>query len=282
MALRPNPRPEVISTLKHPAIVRARQALGQIGHIHATHYLLEGHRRAHQALESPAPVEAVFVRAPGTAAEDLALIGAVAARGIPCHLVSRGIFVRIHDLGYETSVTALTLVRRQFATQLPLPVAERDCILVGERIQDPKNVGSLIRTADAWAVAGVILTQDSADPFSRGSVRASTGSILRVPLSLAAHPAECLQKLRQHGVLIIGTSARGSPTCWDANLSGPCAFVMGNESVGLTQQTRALCDSVVRIPMMGGAHSFNVAVAAGILLYEHMRQKNAAGTLPQP
>jgi len=263
---------DAISTIKHPAVLGARQSLGQVGGQPPVSYLVEGHKIALQALESPAQVESIFLRAPGKSVEDVALRNRAVELGVPCHVASRGVFVRVHDLGYETSVSALAVVRRAMVDDLPCAVSRIDCLLIGERIQDPRNIGSLIRTADACGVTAVAFTDDSADPFSRGSVRPSTGSILRVPLVRVSRLPDWLARLRGQGIRMIATSAHAPTQSWEADLTEPCAILLGNESVGLSDEARRACDAFVSIPMSGGAHSFNVAVAAGIMLYERKRQ----------
>ncbi len=150
------------------------------------------------------------------------------------------------------------------------------CLLVGEHIQDPRNVGVLIRTADAWGIPCAIFSADSADPYSRASVRSTTGSIFHVPLTITAKLAEYIRKLKSRSVRIIGTSAHAEQASWDADLRGCCAIVFGNETAGLSHAVKEVCDELIAIPMSGSGHSFNVTVAAGIILYERARQRSSS------
>jgi TrmH family RNA methyltransferase len=145
-------------------------------------------------------------------------------------------------------------------------------MLVGEGIRDPRNVGVLIRTADAVGAAAAAFTEDSADPYCRASVRSSTGSILSLPVALSDDLPSFLVGLRDTGVRVVGTSAHADLTCGEADLSLPCAVVVGTESTGLSDAAAEACDLLVSIPMHGSADSYNVTVAAGIVLYEVMRQ----------
>ena len=264
-------RAEVISSLKHPAVVTARRSLGQAGGREATAFLADGHRLASQALASPVPVERVFFLDP-VEGEEAALLRRAREAGVECTVVTKGVFFRILALGYETSVRVLAVVERPRWPDLGEAMEGDACVLVGESIQDPRNVGVLLRTADAWGLAGAVFSEDSADPYSRGSVRSSTGSVFRVPVTLAAHLVEYVTGLKEKPVRVIGTSARAGTPCWEADLSGPCVILFGNESTGLSADAKAVCDTFVSIPMSGGAHSFNVTVAAGIILYERARQ----------
>ncbi|MHC5035154.1 MAG: TrmH family RNA methyltransferase [Planctomycetota bacterium] len=263
---------EVISSIKHPAVIAARQALGQIGSRPATAFVGDGRRLVSQALDAGASIERVFFREPAEGGGDPDLPRRVEAAGIECHSVTRGVFFRILGLGYETSVGVLAIMNRPPSADACALTERGACILAGERIQDPRNVGVLVRTADAWGLPCAIFTDDSADPYSRACVRSSTGSIFRVPLALAADLPAYLGRLKGEGARVIGTSAHAEILCWDADLSGSCVLLVGNESVGLSAAARDACDQIVTIPMEGGAASLNVTVAAGILLYERHRQ----------
>jgi len=195
--------------------------------------------------------------------------------GARCSLLARGIFFRLLGTGYETAVTVLATVRMQpLSPEAALgKVGADSCLLVGERIQDPRNVGVLIRTADAAGLPLAAFGGDSADPYARAGVRSTTGSIFRVPLALPPDIPAFLRALRERGVRVVGTSAHATLPLWQADLSRPCALVLGNETAGLSPAARAECDQMVTIPMHGGASSFNVTVAAGILCYEASRPR---------
>jgi len=267
-----NSQDDVISSIKHPAVVAARQSLGQVGRQGATSFLGDGHKLVSQALGSRGAVERVFFLHP-VASEEAHLLEQASRAGVQCQVVTKGVFFKLLDLGYETSVRVLATVGRPASAGAIAFVDGGVCILAGESIQDPRNVGVLIRTADAWRLPGVVFSRDSADPYSRASVRSSTGSIFRVPVTMAARLVTYLERLKGKGIRVIGTSAHASQPCWQADLTGPCAMLFGNESVGLSEEARKVCDTIVSIPMYGGAHSFNVTVAAGIILYERARQQ---------
>ncbi len=270
-------RCEVISSLKHPAVVAARQSLSQVGRTTrmsgraASSFFADGGRLVSQALESPVCVEKVFFLHP-VEAEEASLLRRARDAGVECCVVTRGVFFRILGLGYETAVRTLAVVKRPTFPDVGESIEGDVCVLVGESIQDPRNVGVLIRTVDAWGLPGAVFSQDSADPYSRASVRSSTGSVFRVPVTIAVHLVEYLERLKEQSVRVMGTSAQATIACWDADLSGPCVILFGNESAGLSADVKGLCDAVVSVPQYGGAHSLNVTVAAGIVLYERARQ----------
>ena len=269
------PSEEIIASVKHPTIVSVRQSLGQVGGGRATAFLVEDAKMVAQALAAGAPLQTALYLDPVEQPEEKALLESVRRAGIECRCVTRGVFFRVLGLGYETSTRVLATVRAEplAPSRLGELIDRNACFLIGEQIQDPRNVGVLIRTADALGVRAAIFSADSADPYCRASVRSTTGSILRVPLVLADCLPEALAVLRTHGVRPIGASAHATNVCWDADLSAPCAVVLGNETNGLSEGAKALCDLLLSIPMHGEASSLNVTVAAGALLYEVARQR---------
>ncbi|MFB3882177.1 MAG: TrmH family RNA methyltransferase [Armatimonadota bacterium] len=273
---------EVVSTIKHPAVVAARRSIGEVGGARATAFLVEGRKLVSEALAAGAAVEAVFALAPVEDPADAAVVRSAEAAGAKCWLVSRGVFFRLLGLGYETAVRVLatvTIPNPSLAEVIEL-ASDDAPVLVGERIQDPRNVGVLIRTVDGLGSKSVVFAEGSADPYSRQSTRSSTGSIFRVRLAVGGSTTEVLGALRARGMRIIGTSAGATIPCWEADLSPPCAIVVGNETSGLSEEAVALSDALVRIPMFGGAHSLNVTVAAGVLLYEAARQREVGSAEP--
>jgi tRNA G18 (ribose-2'-O)-methylase SpoU len=259
---------EIIESIKHPAVVAARKSGGP----GADNFLIDGHRLVARGLAAHAAVDALFFLDP-IAGEEATLLERARRAGIAHYLVRKGVFFKILDLGYETSVRVLATVKRPPSADLAALVGPDSCVLVGESIQDPRNVGVMIRTADGWRGACALFSADSADPYSRACVRSTTGSIFNVPLALSADVPKYLEKLKSKSLRIIGASAHAKIPCWEADLAGPCAIVLGNETTGLSAQTAAVCDLMVTVPMSGGAESFNVTVAAGMLLSERARQK---------
>ncbi|MBC7808556.1 MAG: RNA methyltransferase, partial [Akkermansiaceae bacterium] len=147
-------------------------------------------------------------------------------------------------------------------------------LLVAERIQDPRNVGVLIRTAEAAGCAALVLSADSAEAFSRQTVRSTTGSIVRLPLCIEPNlPASLATQAEKRGLRLVATSAKAPHIAYDADLSiRPLAIVVGNETDGISDVLRSVSSDFVRLPMAeNGASSLNVTVAAGVLVYEALR-----------
>jgi TrmH family RNA methyltransferase len=257
---------DLIASIKHPAVAAARKQLAG-----PDYYAVDGEKLAGQALAARAEVEALFLL-DGADDRTSELAKQCAGAGVPAWPTTKGVFFKLLGLGYQTSVATLAVVRRPGPAPLPEAVDPGFCAILGECIQDPRNVGVIVRTADGFGPAAAAFTADSADPYSRAAVRSSTGSIFRVTPALPTDAVDYVRRLQSLGVRAIGTSAGAETPCWAADLAGPVALIVGNESEGVSDTLAAACDELVTIPMRGGAHSFNVTIAAGICLYERARQ----------
>jgi len=158
--------------------------------------------------------------------------------------------------------------------------------LAFDRPSSPGNIGTLVRSADAFGVAGVVVTGHAADPYDPKSVRASTGSLFAVPVVRDASPQGVLTwvaSLRRGGlpVAVVGTDEHGTAGIADHDLTRPTLLVVGNETTGLSTAWREACDVVVRIPIAGSASSLNAANAGAIALYEAARQRGFAARQPR-
>ena len=142
-----------------------------------------------------------------------------------------------------------------------------------DRPASPGNIGTLIRSADAFGAHGLIVTGHAADPYDPKSVRASTGSLFAVPVVRAASPADVISWARTRRAAIVGTDEKGETDIAGADLTGPVMIVIGNETTGLSGAWRQACDVTARIPITGAASSLNAAGAATVVLYEAARQR---------
>jgi TrmH family RNA methyltransferase len=146
-------------------------------------------------------------------------------------------------------------------------------ILVLCALQDPGNLGSLLRLAEAGGSAGLILGKGCVDPYNSKVVRASMGSLFRIPFLVDQDLGECLHRLRNHGYRIWASAVRGRLSLWEADLSLPCAVLLGQEGTGIPSDLLQAVDDILYIPMAAQADSLNVAMAGGVILYEALRQK---------
>lgn len=174
----------------------------------------------------------------------------------------------MRSLGGQKNASPLIGVFRQRFADSATP---RGLWVALEEMRDPGNLGTIVRTADAVAAAGVILVGPSCDPYGRDSVRASMGSIFGPPLARMDR-GQFIELCRDWPGDVVGTHLKGTEDYRRA-YRAPVLLAMGSEGSGLSPETAAACSTLVRIPMKGGAQSLNVAVAAGLMLYETQRSR---------
>jgi TrmH family RNA methyltransferase len=150
-------------------------------------------------------------------------------------------------------------------------------LVVMHGINNPVNVGAILRTSEAAGVAGAIATANTSDPFSPKALRGAMGSAFRLPIWMGANYADVLAWCAERGIRTISADPESSKAFTEVDWRGPRALIVGPESSGLSSEEIAAADEAVRIPMKGSVESLNVAVAAGILLYEANRQRGNGG-----
>lgn len=151
-------------------------------------------------------------------------------------------------------------------------------ILVLCALQDPGNLGTLFRLAEAGGGAGLILGKGSVDPYNSKVVRASMGSLFRIPFLVDQDLGRCLHTLRGQGYGIWASAVHGRISLWEVNFSPTCAVLLGQEGAGIPPDLLQAVDNILYIPMAAQADSLNVAMAGGVILYEALRQKRKAAS----
>jgi len=149
-------------------------------------------------------------------------------------------------------------------------------LLVLDGVQDPHNLGACLRSADAAGAHGVIVPREHTAPLSAVARRAASGAAESVPVYQVVNLARCLRQLRDAGLWLVGATHDADIDIYHADLKGPTALVLGGEGKGLRRLTREHCDVLARIPMAGSVSSLNVSVAAGICLFEAVRQRRGS------
>jgi 23S rRNA (guanosine2251-2'-O)-methyltransferase len=147
-------------------------------------------------------------------------------------------------------------------------------VLVLDSVTDPHNLGACLRVADGAGAHAVIAPKDHAVGINATVAKVASGAAETVPYFMVTNLARTLGELKERSIWCIGTSDDSPKTLYQADLKGPCAIVLGAEGAGLRQLTRKTCDELVGIPMHGAVESLNVSVAAGVCLYEALRQRS--------
>ncbi|MCG7921940.1 MAG: 23S rRNA (guanosine(2251)-2'-O)-methyltransferase RlmB [Candidatus Thiodiazotropha lotti] len=146
-------------------------------------------------------------------------------------------------------------------------------LLILDGVKDPHNLGACMRTADGAGVNAIVIPKDRSVGLTATVRKVASGAAETVPLIQVTNLARTLKWLKAEGVWLIGTAGEAQQTLYQADLSGPLALIMGGEEKGLRRLTRENCDLLVKLPMQGSVESLNVSVAAGVSLYEALRQR---------
>ena len=178
----------------------------------------------------------------------------------------------------------LEVEERRFAdlTELLAVAARRardPMLLILEHLQDPTNFGTLLRSAEAAGVDGVIYPERGAAPLSAGAVKASAGASEHLLLARVGGLGETARELQERGIRLIAADQDAATSAWDADLTGPIAIVVGSEGSGVSGAMRRRCDLLVSFPMAGRIASLNAATAGALLLFEVVRQRAAGPRL---
>ncbi len=201
-------------------------------------------------------------------------------RGVVFQFTDRRKLDRLTD-GRHQGIVAM-VAGQQYAELADILASSRRAgsspfLVMLDGIQDPHNLGAIIRTADAVRVDGVVIPRRNAAGLTAASVKASAGTSVHVPVARVANLNNAMKTLREEGVWLMGLAADG-PSLFDkVDYTVPVALVIGGEGQGLRPLVRRNCDEVVRLPVAGHADSLNASVAAALVLYEVFRQRLGAG-----
>ncbi len=267
---------ELISSAANPLVKRVRALADRRHRRREGAFFVEGVQPVWQAVTAGVEIDTLIV-APDLLSDSPAL-GMVAeqeARGTRVARLGRELFGRLSDRDGPSGLAAI--VRGRVATLDDLSVGPDSVLVVLHEIGNPGNLGTIIRTADATGSAGVVLLGDTTDPFAPAAVKASMGAIFAVPVAHVRDPGELFEWTSARGLCVVTTSAHADGDHWTTRFPSPLALLLGSEGNGLPPELLARGDLRVRIPMAGTAHSLNLAVAAGVLLYEIRRQALRSG-----
>ena len=192
-------------------------------------------------------------------------------RGRKYEILGENVFEHVSDT--QTPQGILCVVRQPFYSMEDLGGSGKPCVLVLEGIQDPGNLGTMFRSGEGAGITGIIMDKATVDIFNPKTIRSTMGSIYRVPFIQTENLREAVLDLKETGTRVYAAHLMGTCSYDEGDYTSGCAFLIGNEGNGLTEETAALADVPVRIPMEGRLESLNAAVAASILMYEANRQR---------
>jgi TrmH family RNA methyltransferase len=267
--LTPRVGPDPISSPANPLLKRIRRLRARKHREAERALFVEGIAPVWQAADSGAAIE-VAVVAPDLLTSDAAreLVRSLPARGVRVVDVTADAFASVADRDHPSGLGAI--VQAPVRSFDDLELGEAPLVVALHEVGNPGNLGTIVRTADAAGAAAVVVSGASVDPWHPAAVKASMGTIFSTPLVVAGLD-ELTGWARAHGLSVVATSARGDTVHWDADFPARCLLLFGSEGSGLPSEVTAAADQTVRIPQAGAATSLNLAVAAGILVYEVVR-----------
>jgi TrmH family RNA methyltransferase len=238
--------------------------------------LLDGAHLVEAAAASGVPVETAAVTEAAVRRDDrlAGLLETLERRGTRVVQVTGPVMDALSPSRTPSGVVAIAQPTRAPLESAFQPAPALAVILAD--VQDPGNVGAVIRVADAAGGTGVLAAGASADPWGWKAMRGAMGSTFRVPVAARTRPEEVLAEARRRGVRVLAAVPRDAPSLYGLDLRGPVALLLGREGAGLDPTLVARADACLTIPMRDGVESLNVAVASGLMLYEAWRQRHHA------
>ncbi len=230
-------------------------------------FLVEGFRFTEEALESDFEVVHIFISAKGESKFESSSVKNKLQENTKVYSLSDSLFKGICDTDNPQGIIAV--VRNK-------PVAikyDYGFYILADKIQDPGNMGTIIRTAHAAGALGVIITKGTVDIYNEKTLRSTMGSIFKIPV-IEDKDLSLVQKLRDSGFKLVTSSLDTDKNFYDIDLKEKVIISVGNEGNGISDEVYGISDFKIKIPMPGGAESLNAAVAASIMMYEVVRQKN--------
>ena len=239
---------------------------------------ISGTNPVFEALNSGREIDKIFILEGARHSRLGEIISLAKKRGVHYTNVSRKKLDELSDGGNHQGVLAFAAVHSYSEVEDILAAArkkgESPLILIAEGLKDPHNLGSIIRCANAAGAHGVIIPKNRSVGLNSTVAKVSAGAVEYTPVARVTNIASTIDKLKEQGLWIAGTALEGSTLYTNADLTGALAIVIGSEGEGLSRLTREKCDFLVKVPMLGQAESLNASVAAGILLYESVRQRS--------
>lgn len=189
----------------------------------------------------------------------------------PYEVVCDDVFQKVCDT--KTPQGIFTVIKQSHYKEEDIYREENPLLLILEGIQDPGNLGTMLRTAEGAGVSGVIMDRNSSDIYNPKVIRATMGSVYRMPFFYTEDLRACIGRMKERGICVFASHLSGEALYTQKNYRGKTAFLVGNEGSGLTDETAAMADACIKIPMGGRVESLNAAVAAALLMYEADRQR---------
>lgn len=228
-------------------------------------YIIEGFRLVQEAFKAKVDIDYLIVTEDSVGKIDEFLLNYITS-DIKIYKISENLFKEL--ISTETPQGILAVVNMNIMSLRP----DGSFYLLCDKLQDPGNLGTIIRTAHAAGVQGIVLTKGTVDIYNEKTIRSTMGSIFYMPIHYDNDDLTLVNSLKEDGFNLVVTSLDTDKNFFDINLKGKVLLTVGNEGNGVSSEVLELADTKVKIPMPGNAESLNVAIAASVIMYEKVRQ----------
>lgn len=229
-------------------------------------YIIEGFRLVEEAFKANLPIEYLIVTKEDNEKMDT-YIGKYLNSNTKIYLMSDGLFKELISTEQPQGILAVANMKDNILKD------DGSFYLLCDKVQDPGNLGTIIRTAHAAGIDGIILTKGTVDIYNDKTVRATMGSLFYLPVVYDDDNLSLIKDLKEKDFKIVVTSLETDKDFYEEDLKGKVVLTVGNEGNGVSDEVYELADTKVKIPMPGNAESLNVAVASSIIMYEKVRQE---------
>lgn len=257
---------------QNPLVKEIRALKNKSGREEKGHFFIEGMRFVAEALKEKIHIRYLMVSDTfSTDAASAELLQSIDDK-VDCYMLTDSLFASISDTQNPQGILAVLDLKKE---QLEHADLNGGLLVLLDEIKDPGNMGTIIRTADAAGCEGVVVPAGCVDIYNPKVLRATMGSIFHIPVYHCEKIEAAVKIVRENGFKICASHLEGATSIYDADLTGSVALVIGSESEGIGKETVKAADMLLKIPMPGRAESLNASVAAGIMIFEAARQRNA-------
>ena len=235
--------------------------------------LICGVHAVYEALSSRRqPIERIHIAREGLSGKVKEILDLARERDVPVRKEDRTVLDRMARGEIHQGIIAISS-EVGYADFEILFKKDKPLIVVLDGVEDPHNLGAVIRTAEACGASGIVVPERHSAPLSATVVKGSAGATAHLPVVRVKNLVAAIDELKERSIWVVGVDPAGTKDWTGFDYSGPVALVLGGEHKGLRRLVREHCDALVRLPMLGKIASLNISVAAGVLLYEVVRQR---------
>jgi len=235
-------------------------------------FFIEGSRFVEEAVKENITLNKLFISEKfASDADNEDLIHRASSKSHDTFVLTDKLFKEISDTGNPQGILAVISVKQYLLHDV---LNDNSFIILLDAIQDPGNMGTIIRTADAAGVTAIIASKGSVDIYNPKVLRSTMGSVFRIPVVHSENIESAIAEIKKHGIKIYAAHLDGETDYFNIDYPSNSAFIIGNEANGISDSVASCADMLVKIPMPGKAESLNASIAAALLMYEVIRQRN--------